>query len=227
MADRRITPFVPQGVPPINTIYFLTIFYRMTASAVFFDRDGVLIEDRGLLTRAQDIRIVDRAPEALNRLRAAGLKLIVVSNQAVVARGLITEQQLEEINSEMCRRFQAAGAPPLDAIYSCPHHPEATLPAYRVACDCRKPRPGALLRAAREHGLNLAGSFLIGDRMTDIIAGSRAGCRTVLVVTPATSEPPIVTAEPLDESVQPDYICADLKAAADWIIQQLDMRIRQ
>jgi D-glycero-D-manno-heptose 1,7-bisphosphate phosphatase len=195
-----------------------TVYVAMAAAAVFLDRDGILLEDRGLLTRSEDLRVLPGAPHALRRLKGAGFRLIVVSNQAVVARGLISEQQLAEIHVEMGRMLAAAGAPPLDAIYCCPHHPNATLPEYRVECECRKPRPGLLLRAAREHGLDLAASFFVGDRITDIIAGVRAGCRTVLVESPATAAPPIVTSEPIDESLLPDYVCLDLQAATDWIL---------
>lgn len=188
-------------------------------AAVFLDRDGVLIEDRDLLVDAAQIRILEGVPEALTRLHAAGFRLVVVSNQAVVARGLITECQLDAIHARMQALLQQAGAPPLDAIYSCPHHPEATLPEYRLACECRKPRPGMLLRAAREHRLDLCESVLVGDRLTDVAAGSRAGCRTVLVKTAQTEAPPIVTADPLDDPPQPDFVCANLSAAADWILR--------
>jgi D-glycero-D-manno-heptose 1,7-bisphosphate phosphatase len=190
----------------------------MGQAAVLLDRDGVLIEDRDLLTRSDDLRILAGVPEALRRLKAAGFRLIVVSNQAVIARGMITEEQLDEIHRRMCLLLTHAGAPPLDAIYTCPHHPRATLPAYRVECECRKPRPGALLRAAREHDLDLAASYMVGDRITDILAGCRAGCRPVLVQSPATAAPPIMTLEPIDDSVQPDYVCPNLQAAVDWIL---------
>ena len=178
----------------------------------------MLIEDRDLLARVDQLRLLPEVPEALRRLKTGGFRLIVVSNQAVVARGMISEADLDAIHAAMCRMLGSAGAPPLDGIYSCPHHPEAAVPAYRVACQCRKPRPGMLLRAAREHGLNLAASFMVGDRITDIIAGERAGCRTILVESPRTTEPPIVTLEPLDASVRPGYVCPSLLAAADWIL---------
>jgi D-glycero-D-manno-heptose 1,7-bisphosphate phosphatase len=114
--------------------------------------------------------------------------------------------------------LEAAGAPPLDAVYFCPHHPEATLPEYRVICDCRKPRPGLLLRAAGEHGLDLGASFMVGDRLTDIAAGAAAACRTVLVQTGRHAEPPIVAAEPPAAPCRPDHTCPDLPAAAAWIL---------
>jgi len=156
---------------------------------------------------------------ALRSLKEAGFQLIVISNQTVIARGLITEQEVYAIHADMEQLLQHAGAPHLDGFYFCPHHPNAMLPAYRIACKCRKPRPGLLLRAAREHNLNLGASFMVGDRITDIIAGARAGCRTVLVQTGKHQAPPIETAEPLDESVQPDHVCADLRAAAEWILR--------
>lgn len=188
-------------------------------AAVFLDRDGVLIEDRDLLVDSAQIRVLEGVPEALNRLRAAGFRLVVVTNQPVVARGLITERELDAIHARMQELLEQAGSPPLDAIYSCPHHPNATLPEYRVACDCRKPRPGMLRSAASEHGLDLGASFLVGDRLTDVAAGARAGCRTVLVTSRHTYSPPIVTPDPLDDLPQPDFVCANLAAAVDWILR--------
>jgi D-glycero-D-manno-heptose 1,7-bisphosphate phosphatase len=187
-------------------------------AAIFLDRDGVLIEDVHLLINSEDIRVLEGVPQALRSLKEAGFKLIVISNQTVVSRGLVTEQEVRAIHAEMERLLEQGGGPHLDGFYFCPHHPNATLPAYRTACECRKPRPGLLLRAACEHNLNLRASFVVGDRITDIIAGARAGCRTVLVQTGKHQAPPIETVEPLDESVQPDHVCADLKAAAEWIL---------
>lgn len=192
---------------------------RDRRAAVFLDRDGVLVEDRDLLVHPAQIRLLDGVPQALTRLREAGFRLVVVTNQPVVARGLITEQELATIHARMQELLQAAGSPALDAIYYCPHHPEATLPAYRQACQCRKPRTGMLTRAAEEHGIDLAASFLAGDRITDVAAGFRAGCRTVLVKSPQTAAPPIVTAGPLDDVRGPDFECESLAAAADWIVR--------
>jgi D-glycero-D-manno-heptose 1,7-bisphosphate phosphatase len=185
---------------------------------VFLDRDGVLVEDRGLVVRASQLRVLAGVPQALARLKDAGFRLVLVSNQAVVARGLLTEQDLQAIHGELGRMLQSAGAPALDAVCCCPHHPEADVAAYRIACQCRKPRPGLLLRAAAEHALDLPRSFLVGDRMTDVAAGRAAGCRTVLVRSSATDGPAIVTADPLDPALQPDCECDGLTAAADWIL---------
>ena len=188
-------------------------------AAVFLDRDGVLIEDVDLLISPEQICILPGVPAALTSLRAAEYKLIVVSNQTVVARGLASEKQVQDINDFLAAKLQEAGAPAIDAWFFCPHHPNATLPQYRTNCECRKPRPGLLFQAKAKHDLDLPRSFMIGDRITDIIAGFRAGCRTILVQTGKHLEPPIETSDPLEHSVVPDYSCADLGAAANWILR--------
>lgn len=186
--------------------------------AVFLDRDGIINEDVDLLVDATDIRILAGVPQALRGLKEAGYRLIVISNQTVVARGLATEEDVRAINAQVQRVLEQAGGPHLDGYYFCPHHPRATLPAYRITCECRKPRPGLLLQAAVEHVLDLSNSFMAGDRVTDIIAGAMTGCRTVLVRTGRDQAAPIETIEPLDSSIEPDYVCADLQQAARWIL---------
>ncbi len=188
--------------------------------AVFLDRDGVLIEDVHLLTQQDQIRILPGVPEALSRLKSVGFQLIVVSNQTVVARGLSTEAQVLAINRHIAWLLINEKAPSLDSVYICPHHPSATLSAYRQICDCRKPRPGMFLQAANERNIDLRKSFAVGDRITDIIAGSRAGCTTVMVQTGRHEAPLIESADPIDFTVQPDWVCSDLLAAADWILKQ-------
>ncbi|VTR93885.1 -heptose -bisphosphate phosphatase : D,D-heptose 1,7-bisphosphate phosphatase OS=uncultured bacterium GN=ACD_47C00467G0003 PE=3 SV=1: Hydrolase_like [Gemmata massiliana] len=188
--------------------------------AVFLDRDGVIVPDNeGALLAPEDVQLLDGVGPALAALKTAGFALILVTNQAVVARGLLTEAQLDEIHNELNRRLRTAGAPAFDAVFACPHHPHANVPAYRVACECRKPRPGMLLRAARERSLDLSASVMVGDRITDVLAGARAGCRTVLVEGPQTSAPPIVTSEPIDPSVRADHTCTSLADAARWILE--------
>jgi D-glycero-D-manno-heptose 1,7-bisphosphate phosphatase len=130
---------------------------------------------------------------------------------------LLSEDGVRVLHEYLQLQLLDAGAPQLDGWYFCPHHPKATLTSYRLDCECRKPQPGLLLRAAQELGLELTASFAVGDRITDIIAGWRARCRTILVQTGKHLEPPIETREPLDQTIQPDYVCADLQAAADWI----------
>ena len=191
----------------------------MTRPAVFLDRDGVLVEDVHLLSEPENISVPEGVPHALVQLRDAGFRLIVVSNQTVVARGILAENVMTSLHREIEVVLQDTGAPALDGFYYCPHHPQATVTAYRVDCDCRKPRPGLLLRAAKEHDIDLARSFMIGDRMTDIIAGASTGCRTVLVETGQHLAPPIETSDPIDNSILPDHTCANLADAARWILE--------
>lgn len=190
----------------------------MSRQAVFLDRDGVLIADVDVLRRPADIAVLDGVPQALSLLAKAGYALVVVTNQTVVARGLLTEEELGELHTAVGERLRREGAPDLDAIYVCPHHPNATVPAYRVDCECRKPKPGLLVKAARDLDLDLASSTFVGDRASDVVAGALAGCATVLVRSGAHHEPPIETTLELDEEIVPDYVCADLGEAAHWIL---------
>ena len=189
----------------------------MANPAVFLDRDGVLVPDDGAFD-ANDVRLLDEVPASLARLHAHGFTLIVVSNQTIIARGLAVEADVIAANELIRDRITVAGGPRVAAFYFCPHHPNATLDRYRFDCDCRKPSPGLLRRAAAEHALDLNRSFMIGDRITDVIAGAAAGCRTILVETGRHLDPPIETAMPIDTRIRPDYVCAGLAAAADWIL---------
>jgi len=186
---------------------------------VFLDRDGVLVEDQGLLTKAEDIRILPGVPEALALLHGAGFALVVVSNQAVVARGLLSEADLLTLQGAVESHLRAAGAPALDGFYYCPHHPSATLAAYRLDCPCRKPRPGLLLRAAEELNLDLPASYMVGDRPTDLQAGHRSGCRSIWVQSGRHGDPPIESSDALDDGIAPAHVCDSLAAAAHWILE--------
>ena len=197
---------------------------RAPRRAVFLDREGVLVEDTALLSRPEQVTLLDGVPGALARLKAAGFALVVVSNQAVVARGLTTLEGVARVNAEIAGRITSSGGPALDGVYVCPHHPHADVADYRLECQCRKPRPGLLTRAAAEHGLDLAASFLVGDRPTDIAAGAAAGCRTILVETGRHADAPIVTVDALDPGLRPDHVCAGLADAARWIAEVADAR---
>jgi D-glycero-D-manno-heptose 1,7-bisphosphate phosphatase len=134
----------------------------------------------------------------------------VVSNQPVVARGLASVAEVE--------RLHAALGLDVEGSYFCPHHPRATLAAYRVACECRKPRPGMLLRAAAELELDLPASFMIGDRPSDIEAGRRAGCRTIRLRSGAHAAAPIESPDPFDPEIEADFTCADLREAVAHVL---------
>jgi D-glycero-D-manno-heptose 1,7-bisphosphate phosphatase len=152
----------------------------MGERAVFLDKDGTLIEDVPYNVRPEQIRLLPGGAEGLRRLHAAGYRLIVVSNQSGVAHGYFAEEALAGVERRLRQLLAEAGVP-LAGFYYCPHHPDGSVAAYRVACACRKPEPGLLLRAAREHGIDLARSWLIGDILNDVEAGRRAGCRTILL----------------------------------------------
>jgi len=188
--------------------------------AVFLDRDGVLIEDVHLLTQPAQVRLADRALWAIRSLKQAGYQVIVITNQTVVARGLASEDDVEVVHEWIQHLLVEGGGDNVDAFYFCPHHPNATLPAYRVVCECRKPRPGLLLQAAREHGVDLNCSYMVGDRITDIIAGKKAGCWTILIESGRHLDPPIESPDPIDPSYQPDFVCADLRQAVRRILER-------
>ena len=189
----------------------------MSRAAVFLDRDGVLIREVGLLTRCEDVELLPGAASAVRDLRAAGFVVVVVTNQTVVARGLASMADVEKVHSHvqaMLGTFDAG----IDAFYYCPHHPQATLPEFRVDCDCRKPRPGMLLRAAAEHDLDLGRSYMVGDRISDIAAGNRAGCYTIQVRTGEHEAAQIETSDNIDNYGTPLESCEGIGEAARLIL---------
>ena len=189
----------------------------MVTRAVFLDRDGVLVEDKGPLPPSSKLCVLEGVPRALYDLSVAGFRLFVVTNQTVVARGVATEDQVVAVHQQLAEELVRLGGAAPERFYFCPHHPEATLAAYRTDCDCRKPKPGLLRQAAWEHDIDLAGSFLVGDRLSDIQAGAKAGCATILVETGMHEMPPIISAA-YEAGIEPDYVCADLPEAAAIIL---------
>jgi D-glycero-D-manno-heptose 1,7-bisphosphate phosphatase len=187
-----------------------------SARAVFLDRDGVLVDDVGPLVRGSVARVLPGVAEALARLSESGWLLVVVSNQTVVARGLASEADVLAVQREIETMLVDEGAPALDDFLFCPHHPNATVAAYRVDCACRKPHPGMIERACAAHGIDARRSVMIGDRPSDIVAGQRAGCSTVWVQTGRHRDAPIESRVPFAIPT-PDHACADLASAARWL----------
>lgn len=179
--------------------------------AFFFDRDGVLVEDLGAAVHSGPLELLPGALEAIRLARAAGRLVFVVTNQTVVARGVATEEDVRSVHADLGLRLAREGAT-VDAFYFCPHHPSATLAAYRTTCDCRKPRPGMLLEAAREWDIDLAASVMVGDRLSDVAAGKRAGCRAGLVMTGCHDAPPIESPDAFT-AVEPDFVAQDVLSA--------------
>ncbi len=152
----------------------------MASKAVFFDKDGTLVEDIPYDIDPDRIRLMPNALEALRLLQDHGYQLIVVTNQSGIARGFFGEYELHEVRKRICELLSPAGVALTD-FYYCPHHPEGKIAKYAVNCFCRKPQPGLLYRAALEHDIRLADSWLVGDILHDVEAGNRAGCKTVLI----------------------------------------------
>ena len=189
----------------------------MSRRAIFLDRDGVLVRDVGPLTSAADIVLTPGVALGLAELARAGFRLIVVSNQTVVAKGLLDEDAVIALQGEIEAKIRAEGGPALDAFYFCPHHPRATRPELRTDCTCRKPAPGLLLRAAAEHDISLADSFMVGDRASDVVAGLRAGCTTIQLTTGAHLAPPIEVTGGF-EARAPHHVAATLAEAAAFVL---------
>ena len=150
--------------------------------AVFIDRDGTINEDIGYVSSPGELIIYPFAAEAVRLVNDSGMKAIVITNQSGVARSLYTERTLTAIHDRLTGELALAGAR-LDAIYYCPHHPEIGDETYRKRCGCRKPRPGLLRRAALDHEIDLAASYVIGDKASDINLAAEVGAVGVLVLT--------------------------------------------
>lgn len=152
----------------------------MLKPAVLLDKDGTLLEDVPYNVSPESMRFTPRAADALRLFAAHGIAPFVVSNQSGVAFGRFPHGALDTMEAHLHDMFASCGAL-LAGAYWCPHHPQGRIAPYAVDCSCRKPAPGLLLRAAREHGLDLAASWFVGDILDDVEAGTRAGCRTILI----------------------------------------------
>lgn len=182
----------------------------MCEGAIFLDRDGVINTPpatKRYITRWEEFRFLPGALPALRQLRKTGRKIILISNQAGVERGIFPRARLQEITRKMLTAIRKHGGA-LHAVYYCTHIPERK-------CLCRKPRPGLLRKAARRFSLDLKQSILVGDNATDIETGRAAGCRTVLVLSGVTARKNVHRLNP-----KPDFVARDLPAAARWIAKQ-------
>jgi len=192
----------------------------LSGYTVFLDRDGTLNPDPGYINSPDQYELFPGVPEALARLKRAGARLIVVTNQSGIARGFLTPEDLAAVHMKLKRLLDVADVS-LDSIYFCPHHPDD-------GCDCRKPNRGMIDQAVREWGMNLDRSYLIGDHIRDIELAKRIGARSVLVTTGVMSPQ---EAESLNASESaPDWIASSLTEAADWLLadaSKLSVRIRE
>jgi D-glycero-D-manno-heptose 1,7-bisphosphate phosphatase len=187
----------------------------MANKAVFVDRDNTLIEDPGYISDPSLVRLLPGVELAIKSLSQQGFKVVVVTNQSGIARGLLSEEALGQIHRELGRQLGEHGAN-LDGIYYCPFHPEGTVEKYTCDSELRKPKPGMLLAAAKDLDIDLAASWMVGDSPRDIEAGQRAGCRTIRV---RTQHDP-ASGENSDEDSQADYTVRNLVDAAKVIIRE-------
>ncbi len=203
-------------------------------TAVFLDRDGTINEEVGYLDRMEKLRLLPGAAEAIRLINESGMKAVVVTNQSGVARGIFDEAFVDEVHAHLREMLGEQGAF-LDGVYFCPHHPTEGRGRYLRSCDCRKPAPGLLLRAAQELSLDPERSTMIGDTLKDIETAARIGVRGLLVRTgygaeaadalgfaagprpmrPGAKEAP----RGGDRVIRPVHIAEDLLAAVRWLLK--------
>lgn len=183
--------------------------------AVFLDRDGTLLEEAGYLDRLERLVFFPFAIDAVRLLNRAGFAVVIITNQSGVGRGMYPEEFVVGAHEVIAARMAEGGAR-VDAFYYCPHHPAADIDKYRLECDCRKPAPGMLRRAAADLDLDLSRSFTVGDKWTDVQVGQAAGARGILVRTGygMSSE------HRRPSGAEPAAIVDDVIAATAWILRQ-------
>jgi D-glycero-D-manno-heptose 1,7-bisphosphate phosphatase len=183
--------------------------------AVFLDRDGTLVDELGFLARAEDLRLLSGAAEAVRRVNAAGLAAIVVTNQSGIARGLFGERELAAVHARLAQELARGGAR-LDDVLHCPHHPSEGVPPWRAHCECRKPAPGLVLAAARAHGLALASSWMIGDSLRDLECGARAGLAGGILVLTGKGPEELATLSAAERART--LVAPDVRAAVELVL---------
>lgn len=194
-----------ETLPPVTTL----------RPAVFLDRDGTINEQMGYINHISRFHLLPGVVEAIRRLNEANIPVVVVTNQSGLARGYFPEELLAAVHEEMELLLAEHGAH-VDGIYICPHHPEAKKEKYRLDCNCRKPKTGLFVRAAEEMGLDLARSFVVGDRWSDLKSAKACGATPVLVLT-GYGRGDAQYIGPGQE-VQPAFVGADLAEAVQWIL---------
>jgi D-glycero-D-manno-heptose 1,7-bisphosphate phosphatase len=189
----------------------------MAHRAVFLDRDGTINEEMGYVNHLERFRLLPRVGEAIRLLNKNGIKAVVVTNQAGVARGYFPESLIHLVHRKMEDHLRDEGAH-LDGIYYCPHHPDAGEPPYRQKCRCRKPETGLIEEAVKDLGIDCSKSYMIGDRGADVEFGRRIGAKTILVLTGYGKGEWEYFGEQWKS--KPDYVAQDLFEAVQWILLQ-------
>lgn len=190
-------------------------------AAIFMDRDGTISEEVGYVNHLSRYRLLPKSLDAIRLANEAGFLTVVTTNQSGVARGYFSESLVNDVHARLSAWAEQAGAR-LDAIYYCPHHPKEGRPPFLADCDCRKPKPGMIRRAAREHGIDLSRSYVIGDSWVDMMAGRAAGIPGILVLTGYGRG--LIEHQPHLLTVEPARIAEDLMEAVRWIVDQAGAR---
>ena len=189
----------------------------MSRAAIFLDRDGTICEEVGYVNHLSRSRLLRNSLEAIRLINQAGLLAVVTTNQSGVARGYFSQNLVEEVHAKLLASISEAGAR-LDAIYYCPDHPSEGTPPWRAACECRKPKPGMILRAAREYGIDLQRSYVVGDSVVDIEAGAVAGVPGILVLTGYGRG--LLEHQRQRFKTEPAHAAEDLLEAVRWILSR-------
>lgn len=187
--------------------------------AVFLDRDGTIVRHVDLMHKIENLRLLPGVAETIGKLNYAGFFAIVITNQPVISRGLISEAGVKKIHEEMIRRLAKAGAR-IDDVFFCPHHPDAKSKKYGIKCRCRKPEPGMILTAIKKFNIDPKKSFMVGDAIIDVLAGQRAGIKTILVKT----GPGHKRLDAQYPNIRPSYIAKNLADASKYIIKKKTLR---
>ena len=180
--------------------------------AVFLDRDGVVIQEPPhYIYRPDQLKLIPRSDDAIKLLNKNNFNVVIVTNQAGIAKGYYLEKDAIMFNQLMKEELERSDAH-IDAIYYCPHHPEATIKRYRINCDCRKPKSGMFKKAERELNIDLKQSFIIGNKKSVIDAGKDVGCKAIMVLTGYGKE------ESKIKNIDYDFIANDLYSAVEYIL---------
>jgi histidinol-phosphate phosphatase family protein len=185
--------------------------------AVFLDRDGVINENGSKIDSPEKFEMIDGVPESIKRLNEAGFLVIIVTNQPEIAKGFFGFVELENVHKHMKELLEKQGAR-IDSIYVCPHHPEkgfpGEVPELKMKCECRKPEPGMILRAITDNSIDPAQSWIVGDSKSDIIAGQKAGLKTILLTASGGSG----SEQEKELECAPDFEAPSLREAAEIIV---------
>lgn len=178
--------------------------------AVFLDRDGTIIHDKGYMHRAEDLEFIPGAIEGLKSLTDSNFKIIIITNQSGIARGRFTQEDYEAFNSEFLRRLSSSGIR-VDGVYFCPHHHSSGHPVYGIDCYCRKPKPGMVVAALIDHNIDLEKSAVVGDKTMDVQLGNSLGITSILVKTGKAGSDG-------EFESKPTHVADSLKEAVEWLV---------